>query len=411
MTLEEVDEQLAAWQAQLALASSNLIELDDLFTYKRLRGEIGEAAPVLTGITATRVGPALAAIQDLWQYLQLLQDLLHRAQELRKTVRLWSQDRILLEIEQMLRGPSLSLGTTQKPLALRGLLSTSQQAEKVTAASVLQFMTRAYEMAKDTILEVDVAWKRLEQDLSDFEIQLAALSKDAAAIGSDAEAELTPLQTKLKTLYTRVVSDPLGVNSDLAKEFVPAANRVRTRLDQIVKQRQETLALIDRAEALLTELRETNCRCAEALTACRSKIDRPNGLRSPLPASSLDDLQSWLQTLVQTLQQGNWQAASVGLSRWLDSGQSHLTAERAALAANSAPLDSLAELRGRLSSLRAKANAFLRRGASPDPVLDMLAQEAERLLNLQPVPLSEATTAFVAYEKRIDLVLRSLSSP
>jgi len=201
----------------------------------------------------------------------------------------------------MLTGPSLSLGTTKKPLALRGLLSTSVQTETVTPSDVLQFMTRAFEMAKDTILEVDVAWKRLEPTLSDCETQLAALTADAAALGSDAEGELAPLRAKLKALYTRVVTDPLGVNSDLAKEFRPGAERVRARLSQIVQQRSEALALGDRAAALLDELKETNRRCAAALAECRGKIDRPDGLRSPLPTASLDDLQSWLQTLVQTL--------------------------------------------------------------------------------------------------------------
>lgn len=406
MTLETVDAQLAEWQAQLALASSNLIELDDLFTYKRLRGEIGAAPPVLTGVTATRVIPALAAVQDIWQYLQMLQDLLHRAQELRKTVRIWTQDRVVHEIEQMLTGPSLSLGTTQKPLALRGLLSASKQTEMVTPASVLQFMTRAFEVARDTILEVDVAWKRLEPALTDFDAELGRLSAEAAALGSDAENELAPLRAKLKTLYNRVVTDPLGVNSDLTTEFVPAAIRVRARLNQIVQRRNEALAMRDRAVALMADLQETHRRCADVLVECRGKVDRPTGLRAPLPQTSLDDLQSWLQTLDQTIQQGNWQAATVGLTRWLESGQSHLTAERAAVAANSAPLDSLAELRGRLSSLRAKARAYVQRGATPDPALETLALEAERLLGLRPAPLPEATAAFHAYETRLNSVLR-----
>jgi len=411
MTLAEMDAQLADWQAHLAQAGSNLIELDDLFTYKRLRGEIGETPPLLTGTTAARVIPALAAIQDIWQYLQMLQDLLRRAQELRKSVRLWTQERVLHDIETMLTGPSLSLGTTKKPLALRGLLSTSVQTETVTPSDVLQFMTRAFEMAKDTILEVDVAWKRLEPTLSDCETQLAALTADAAALGSDAEGELAPLRAKLKALYTRVVTDPLGVNSDLAKEFRPGAERVRARLSQIVQQRSEALALGDRAAALLDELKETNRRCAAALAECRGKIDRPDGLRSPLPTASLDDLQSWLQTLVQTLQKGNWQAAQVGLTRWLETAQNHLAAERASLAANSAPLDSLAELRGRLSSLRAKASAILRRGAPPDPALEAMAMETERLLNLRPAPLTAADAAFSAYEKRLNLLLRNVSAP
>lgn len=406
MTLEELDARLADWSAQLTLASSNLIELDDLFTYKRLRGEIGESQPVLAGVTATRVIPALAALQDIWQYLQMLQDLLRRAQEQRKTVRLWNQERVLHEIEQMLTGPSISLGTTQKPLALRGLLSTSKQTEMVTPASVLHFMTRAFEVAKDTILEVDVAWKRLEPALNDCELQLTGLSADAKALGSDAEAELAPLRTQLKTLYNRVMTDPLGVNSDLTNAFIPAATRVRARLNQIVKRRDEVMALKGRADTLMAELRDTNRRCADVLVECRGKVDRPANLRAPLPAASLDDLETWLQTLGQTLQQGNWQAATVGLTRWLESGQSHLNAEKAALAVNSAPLDSLAELRGRLSSLRAKERAYTLRGAPADPALETLAQEAERLLELRPSPLPEATAAFNAYETRLNHVLR-----
>lgn len=411
MTLAEADAKLGDWQAHLARAGSNLIELDDLFTYKRLRGEIGETPPLLTGVTATRVIPALAAIQDIWQYLQLLQDLLRRAQELRKTVRLWTQDRVLHEIDEMLTGPSLSLGTTQKPLALRGLLSTSVQTEMVTPNDVLLFMTRAFEMAKDTILEVDGAWKRLEPTLGDCEAQLTTLAANAVALGSDAEAELAPLRANLKTLYARVVTDPLGVNSDLSKEFRPAADKVRARLDEIVRRREEALALKDRAETLLDTLTETNRRCAEALAECRLRIDSPAGLRAPLPASSLEDLQSWLQTLVQTLQKGNWQAALVGLNRWLESGQEHLTRERASLAANSASVASLAELRGRLSSLRAKARAHEQRGAASDLILETLAMEAERLLNVRPAPLAQATAAFDAYEQRLNLRLRSWPSP
>ena len=406
MTLDEVDAQLADWQARLALAGSNLIELDDLFAYKRLRGEIGETPPVLVGITAKRVIPALAAVQDMWQYLQLLQDLLRRALELRKGVRLWTQERVLNEIQQMLTGPSLSLQTTQKPLALRGLLSTTSQTETVSPDDLMQFMMRAFEMAKDTILEVDGAWKRLEPTLSDFETQLTALSVSAMALGSDAEAELAPLRCKLKALYARIVTDPLGVNSDLAREFLPGVDQVRARLDQVAARRSQALALKDRADALLDELKETNRRCADALVECRGKIAAPVGLRAPMPDSALEDLQSWLLTLVQTLHQGNWQAALVGLARWLESGQNYLIAERATLAANSAPIDSLAELRGRLSSLRAKTHVYAQRGAPPDSALEALAAETDRLLSLHPAPLAEAQSAFNAYEKRLNLLLR-----
>ena len=243
MTLDAVDAQLAEWQEQLALAGSNLIELDDLFTYKRLRGEIGETPPLLTGITATRVIPALAAIQDIWQYLQMLQELLRRAQEVRKSVRLWSQERVVQEIEQMLTGPSLSLGTTQKPLALRGLLSTSKQTEN------------GHPRRRPPVYDTGLRDRQGHHPrsrcrlaapgaiLSDLEAELAALSARAADLGSDAEAGAdAPSQQVEDALRTRRhrsarASIPIWLTSSSRR------NRVRARLDAIVEQAAEALAL------------------------------------------------------------------------------------------------------------------------------------------------------------------------
>ena len=100
MTLEQIDAALAEWQGKLNLASANLLELDDLFTYKRLRGTAGDA---LAGVTKEKVVPALAAMDQLWQSLALLNDTLSRAQALRKSAsRLWASERAGREIEQIL---------------------------------------------------------------------------------------------------------------------------------------------------------------------------------------------------------------------------------------------------------------------------------------------------------------------
>ena len=65
MTLDEIEGMLSDWQSKLTLASNNLLELDALTTYKRLSGE-GTLPPArLTGVTQTRVQPALDAMGDL----------------------------------------------------------------------------------------------------------------------------------------------------------------------------------------------------------------------------------------------------------------------------------------------------------------------------------------------------------
>ena len=71
ITLEQIDRELAEWQARLSLASANLLELDDMPTYKRLQGDL-DAPPVLLGATQARVVPTLGAVARLWRYLQLL---------------------------------------------------------------------------------------------------------------------------------------------------------------------------------------------------------------------------------------------------------------------------------------------------------------------------------------------------
>ena len=123
VTLEQIDLALAEWQGKLNLASTNLLELDDLFTCKRLRGTAGNS---LAGVTKDKVVPALAAMDQLWQSLVLLTDTVNRAQALRKSVsRLWASERSGREIEQILTGPSILMPAAPAPLAQREMLSTA----------------------------------------------------------------------------------------------------------------------------------------------------------------------------------------------------------------------------------------------------------------------------------------------
>ena len=63
MTLNQIDVALALWQTELDLAGANCLELDDLFTCKRLKGSAGNT---LAGITRDKIVPTLAAMDHLW---------------------------------------------------------------------------------------------------------------------------------------------------------------------------------------------------------------------------------------------------------------------------------------------------------------------------------------------------------
>lgn len=405
MNLEQIDKALADWQGRIALGSSNLLELDDNETYKRLRGDLG-APPLLTGITKTRVEPALNAVRELWRYLQLIQDVVGRAAEMRKNMpRLWAE-KTLTEIEQLLQGPSITLAAVTTPLAHRGLLSVSHTETRVTPAQLLSAMLDAFNLAVDAILEVEAAWKTLEPALTDVTTEAERLQKRAAALGEQSLPELTAVQQRARDLLKRVAADPLGVTGDLSRDITPLVERLRARLDELERQRESARAGIAQGRNLLKELADLQTQAAEALETSRLKVADPTGLKLPPPASAVTDLSNWLDTLENAAHEGRWNAARVGLDRWLQTARGTSDAIRASAAANRAPLEALAELRGRLSSLRAKAQSYAARGVTLPDTVWTLAGDAERCLQRRPTPLTESARLVEEYESLLARTLR-----
>jgi hypothetical protein len=408
MTLDEIDTLLADWQAKLSLASNNLLELDALTTYKRLSGDGGLNPPKLTGITQSRVQPTLDAVAELWKSLQALNDVVARAAEMRKSIpRLWVSDNALRAIYDLLTGPSIKLSAAATPLAQRGLLSGAEQHTTMTPSDLLDIMGRTFESAKRVILEVDAAWTRLEPDLAACDEEANTLQSMAALLGETALPELIAVRQRLGTASQAVLCDPLGVNTDLSRGIRPLLQSVRDRLVALKGQREQVRADLGRARQLLTALAEQRAQCTETLRQCRERIANPQGLREPLTQTAIDDLTRWLTTLEETLKQGRWQPAGVGAKRWLQTAESYLAAEKQSCAANGAPLETCAELRGRLGSLRAKAQAYAARGIALPPEVTALAAQAEQLLGCKPAPVDQAMGLVTEYEKRLALALAS----
>ncbi len=408
MTLEQIDATLAEWQGKLNLASSNLLELDDLFTYKRLRGTAGDG---LVGITKDKVRPALAAMDQLWQSLGLLTDTLNHAQALRKSAsRLWPSERSLRDIDQLLSGPSVLMPTAPAPLAQRELLSVADSTVSLTPLQLLTTMMGAFDATKNTILAIDAAWNRLEPLLAEADTEAARLTAQADALGETTPPDLLAARRKIDFLRARVETDPLGVHTDFNAEMAPLLARARVWLDELTRQRDAVRADLGRARRLLQELGDLNRQCVAAHACCQSAIVTAKPVPPPLPAASVSDLGVWLDSLDAALGQGKWKPVRIGLDRWLQTTQADLVAERASLVSNTAPMEACDELRGCLASLRVKAQAYAARGLTPDPALDALAGEADRLLKCRPTPLDEAAPLVSEYEARLAQRLKAVKS-
>ena len=111
--------------------------------------------------------------------------------------------------------------------------------------------------------------------------------------------------------------------------------------------------------------------------------DRPGRLRLRPPGAS--GLAGAARDLADD---GSWLAAGEGLDRWEEVAGGWVANARAVLAANRAPLDRRAELRGLLDAYAAKAAAI---GRAEDPALADLHDAAHDALHTAPCDLDAAT--------------------
>lgn len=110
MTLREIDAALAAWNSRLGAAAQNLMDLQADPTYQELSGSGGVSKVRITGVTASRVEPALGAMVTVFQHFGLLNHTIERASQLRKNLpTLFGSDQKLREIEEVLSGKSIHL--------------------------------------------------------------------------------------------------------------------------------------------------------------------------------------------------------------------------------------------------------------------------------------------------------------
>ena len=400
MTLEEIDKLLADWKKKIDLVGQNLIDLHGLPTYQRLTGVSDHSATQMTGVTQGRLRPALEAMNDLFGYFDLLVKTVDKATQLRALIipRFLRSPQKLQEIEQLLTLPSIQLTVIQTPLAERGLLSAAETSNAIAPQELLVLMTNTFNVVKEVVLAVDEAWSRLQPLLVEAQAEIQQLQKFADSLLLDSLKELSDVSQKITSLRDRIESDPLGVSADFTTEIQPQIARVRNFLEQIAKQQQLLRLSFARAHQLQSQLVELHRLCDAAFTESTLKVVDHSVLQTPLANEQIEALSSWLSRLETKFAEGLVNPVQVGLENWTAKVKEYITAVEKAYAANKAPLETRAELRGRLEALKAKA---LARGLAEDATLTELAILAQQLLYSQPTPLDKAAQLVSQYEKRL----------
>ncbi len=399
VTTEKIDLLLADWRRKIDLIGQNLIDLHELPTYQRLTGASGYSKVALTGVTASRVTPALEMMSELFEHFSLLSQTIDRAVQLRSSLpRFLGLEQKLKEIEQILTEDSIQLPVRQTPLAQRGLLSVAETTNLISPAQLLAAMMDAFSAAKDVILAVDAAWLRLESTLAGAEAKTKSLQKLADSLGMNL-GELSAARQQIAALKARVESDPLGVSTNLDREIVPLILQAKTTVEQLVKQRHQLQEKFILGHELLKQLVELQLSATAAFTESQEKIVDCSSIRTPLAQEKIDALSQWLTRLETKFAEGLLQPVTVGLENWIAKAKEYVLMEEEAFTANKAPLETRKELRGRLDALQAKAIA---RGLVEDAALVELAETARQLLYTRPTPLARAKELVCQYEIRLN---------
>jgi hypothetical protein len=402
LTLAQIDRLLTEWQQKGDAANQNLLDLYDLSAYQRLSG-VGNPPNNVTGITQQQASTALTAIERLFEYLELFNQQLDRARKLRRELpSLFINDTQLQAIEHLLVGSSIDLPQIQIPLAQRDLLGASQQDRTIALDELMERMTIAFAISRDTFVAVETAWTELESKLIGTHRSLVELQQLANTLQLAAPPALVTAQANFQELQQQIDRDPLAVNLAFGRDLTPLIDRVRQELETLAHQRQQLQADFATAPQLLSQLAQLNRDSIAAEAESQAKIKHDLLMSAPLPTEELAELERWLARLVAKFESGLIPPVRVGLNNWLAKVRAYTQAVESALITNRLPLDTRQELRGRLDALTAKAVA---KGKVEDSLLTDLSAQAQAALYASPTDLILAIELVRKYDRRLQQLL------
>jgi hypothetical protein len=363
---------------------SDLVNLQRSLTYQLLFD--GER---VSGVTLARLEPVARAVDELWLGFGVLQDVLAEAASV------VGNGASATDIEQ-LRTAEWQLFEASLDLDGRQLTPDALLDELVTALSA----------TAQIVEEVDDVWRHTVPGLARCAEEVEPLLRQARAIAAAVPAEHLRLElAQVSWLRGQAPRDPIGVAEAFHRDVLPRFELARSQLRDGLRQQREVAAELERGQSRLAELRDLHARVVEEAGSVWSKIVHPRGLMSPPDPAYLTErpmgLEPWLARLQALCRAGSHRPAWRGLQSWLSAADEALAREQEVLAANRAPLQRRQELRGLLSSLKAKAEAL---GLGLDPDLAGIEGRARAILYMAQTDLDEATLLVKEYGDRLRLL-------
>jgi hypothetical protein len=370
-TLEQIDQQLSLWEAQVARVKANLDLLEQTPSYAFIAGGLK-----LTGRTQREIVEPILAARELTDQYDMLAGQVARARLLRGSLRgFLPQSRFLppnkdtlREIDRLLNQPCVPLPARQIALAHRNLLDDPTAASQLSLRQLVELMVPAFAAARDAVTRYDQVMAELTPALRTADQQLATLTDKAGGLGPPALAEIDRVRSTLAGVRHQALDDPLEVQMDFERELQQPLQALTEKLAGLEREQAETREAFGRAQA------------RQERAARASDVD----------AAQVADLDEWLRSIARTLQSGEYTAARIGLQRWTAAADPVYAAE-----------EQRQEQLALLKALRIMAQRRRERGRALDPDLDAIALEAESVLRCRPADLSRARQLVERYQQGV----------
>ena len=378
MTLDEIDHLLSTWKSRSETAAAGLFELRAMPSYEILTGGHDGKRLELTGLSQRRTAPSIAALEQAWRDYGVLSNTIQAAIALRQQLPRFSlSQQQLRDIELLLTGPSAIIADNGAALTLPQLFDR---------------MNQAFNSGRAGFLEVDLAWKKLDDKMNKVVTFLRTRQTETAA-------HLPELRRMVEALRPKVISDPLGAGVEFDTQIEPVFTQAKSKIERLEVQRQALPNDLAQAKKLLGALVQLCDENTALLAECHDKIRGFPVAEQPVSRQRISDLGVTLLQLERRAEAGAIDPVCIELDACAAEIR-HLTqTAEEARARNNAPLELRRELRGRLSALRAKAHA---KGAAEDSRLVDLAQRAMTVLYAKPTPIDEAARLVQQYEARLN---------
>jgi chromosome segregation ATPase len=381
-SVDDIDADLDHWSATIARMGAALEALTQNPAFLRLKTQ--NRLGGLSGVSAPRAAAADTAAAELWSLYLALDRIIAEASELRRSKNPFGFEERLKKIDALLNGRTIDPPGASKELAQLSL--TGARTSRLSLAEVIEAMDKAFNATRDIIATAERGWDTSEA-LGALRERARRIEADARSLGFAPPKDLETAARAIEDHTQKRDSDPIGADDELGR-IEDMLDDADGELAAARKDQFEAADALRRAQQRLQGF-ESLCRQAEASRAERlAKIADP-APKGALPSTRIDDLRGWLATLETTLQSGRARAAQIGARSWTAEIEKREAALAETLAEDKRLLDARAELRGRFSALKAKADSLGAQGRLKPQDVELF-NEARDLLFGKATPLPQA---------------------